>query len=177
MKKLITLLLLALLISPTFAQDEIDMKVEFSRRNMDGPRLGVTYVPPNSLTGKSLAEHDVGALISQFGWHFEYQVVPKGYGPSFLIELIPLVGGVEYGTLIPSITLAMGIRMPSGIEFGIGPNVVMAEQDKTFKASTALVIAAGKSFDYSGVSIPINLVVATSRAGQRYSIMVGYAID
>jgi hypothetical protein len=177
MKKLITLLLLALLISPTFAQDEIQMNVEFSRRSMDGPRLGITYVPPSSEIGKNLAEHDVGTLISQFGWHFEYQVVPKGYGPSFLIELIPLVGGVEYGTLIPSVTLAMGIRMPSGIEFGIGPNTVMAEKEKTMHLATALVIAVGKSFDYSGVSIPINLVVATSKTGQRYSIMVGYAID
>lgn len=149
-----------------------DEAVAFSRRSLDGPRLGATYVlGQNSLT-RALREKRIGTLISQFGWHFEYQVVPEGDGPSFVIEAIPLVGGVEYGTLIPSGTLAMGIRFPSGWEFGMGPNVLLTDKG----AKTALVLAAGKSINYGGVSIPLNLVLATNPDGNRLSFVFGYAI-
>ncbi len=147
-------------------------EVAFSRRSLDGPRLGATYVlGQNSLT-RALKERQIGMLISQFGWHFEYQVIPEGEGPSFVIEAIPLVGGVEYGTLIPSGTLAMGIRFPSGWEFGMGPNVLITDEGP----KTALVLAAGKSINYGGVSIPLNLVLATNPDGNRLSFVFGYAI-
>lgn len=149
-----------------------DDVVAFSRRSLDGPRLGATYVlGQNSLT-RALKEKRIGTFISQFGWHFEYQVIPEGDGPSFVIEAIPLVGGVEYGTLIPSGTLAMGIRFPNGWEFGMGPNALVTDDG----VKTALVIAAGKSINYGGVSIPLNLVLATNPDGNRLSFVFGYAI-
>ncbi len=43
-------------------------------------------------------------------------------------------------------------------------------------ANTALVAAIGKSFNYDGVSIPVNLAFATSPAGNRVSVVFGYAI-
>ena len=156
--------------SQTFASPTEE--VTFSRRSLNGPRLGATYVlGQNSLT-QALRERRIGTLISQFGWHFEYQVIPDGEGPSFVIEAVPLVGGVEYGTLIPSGTLAMGVRFPSGWEFGMGPNVLVT--DKAVK--TALVMAVGKSINYGGVSIPLNLVLATNPDGNRLSFVFGYAI-
>lgn len=46
------------------------------------------------------------------------QIIPEGDGPQFVIQAVPFIGGVEYGTVIPSLTVAMGIRLPEGIEFG-----------------------------------------------------------
>ncbi|MFA6234285.1 MAG: hypothetical protein WC824_08890, partial [Bacteroidota bacterium] len=88
-------------------------------------------------------------------------------------EFVPLVAGVEYGKLLFSGTLGLGIRMPSGIEFGIGPNLLFAGDG----ATPALMATIGKSFDYSGVSIPINLVWVTNPDGSRLGIIVGYAIS
>jgi len=147
--------------------------IRFAERNMGGPRLGVTYIPGNGELVQKLKDKQIGRTISQFGWHFEWAVIPNGGGPSFVIEFVPLVGGVEYGKLIPSATLAMGVRMPNGIEFGMGPNLLIGGEKVI---NPALVLALGKSFNYSGVSIPINLVFATNKAGNRVSLIFGYAI-
>jgi hypothetical protein len=145
----------------------------FSQRNLSGPRLGFTFVPGNKELANELKAHHMGSVLSQFGWHFEYQVIPEGGGPSFVVECVPLVAGVEYGTVIPSVSVAMGIRFPGGFEFGLGPNVLAGNEKKVH---SALVIAVGKSFNYGGVSIPLNLVCVTSPSGNRYSFMFGYAI-
>jgi hypothetical protein len=151
---------------------EPEKPVEFYHRNMGGPRLGVSYITGNRKLQDRLKENNMDNTMSQFGWHFEYAVIPKGEGPSFVIEFIPLIGGVEYGTLIPSATLAMGVRLPSGIEFGMGPNGLYNGDE----INSSLVLALGKSFNYSGVSIPINLVYATNPESDRFSIIFGYAI-
>ena len=154
---------------------DISQEISFSERNLGGPRLGVTYITEggNGELVKKLKDKGIGTAISQFGWHFEYQIIPEGGGPQFVIQAIPFLGGVEYGTVIPSLTVAMGIRLPEGYEFGLGPNVI----DGGAKgANTALVAAIGKSFNYGGVSIPINIAIATSPAGNRVSLVFGYAI-
>jgi hypothetical protein len=145
----------------------------FYERNLSGPRLGITFIPGSGELATKLNEMGIGSSLSQFGWHFEWQVVPKYQGPSFVIELIPLIAGVEYGKVVPTVTLAMGIRLPSGFEFGMGPNVLFGGEKGV---NPALVVAVGKSFNYSGVSIPINLVLTTSPSGNRYSLIFGYAI-
>ncbi len=146
--------------------------VAFAERNLSGPRLGVTYVYNGVLVDR-LKNKGIGTFISQFGWHFEYQIIPEGGGPSFVIQGVPFIGGVEYGTLIPSGTVAMGVRLPDGIEFGMGPNIILGG-DKGL--TTSLVIAVGKSFNYGGVSIPINFAIATSTEGNRFGFTFGYAI-
>jgi hypothetical protein len=152
-----------------------DEKVTFARRNLGGPRLGITYVTGEKDLWHRLDQKDMGRTLSQFGWHFEYQVIPEGGGPQFVVQFVPLVAGVEYGKLIPSATLAMGVRFPNGIEFGLGPNLMLVGgEDKA--TNTALVLGLGKSFNYGGVSIPLNLVYATNPDGNRVSVIFGYAI-
>ena len=142
-------------------------------RDLSGPRFGVTYRPNDS--GSS--NKDVGHFVSQFGWHFETQVVPRGGGPQFIIQFVPLVAGVEYGKALPSGSLGMGVRFPSGYEFGLGPTVAAAGSDfHSLEAKSALFVAVGRSFDYGGVSIPFNLVFVTNQDGQRVSLIAGYAI-
>jgi hypothetical protein len=148
--------------------------VTLIERNLGGPRLGLTFVTGNSELWQRLEENKMGRLLSQFGWHFEYQVIPEGGGPCFVVQTVPLVAGVEYGKLIPSCSLLMGIRFPNGIEFGLGPNLIITGGDKP--ARTALVLGVGKSINYGGVSIPLNLVYATNPEGNRISFIFGYAI-
>lgn len=168
----VLVMLVALSANATYAQFQYpQQEVSFAERNLSGPRLGVTYAFGNEIVGK-LGTRGIGQTLSQFGWHFEYQIIPDGGGPSFVIQLVPLVAGVEYGTLIPSGTLAMGIRFPGGYEFGMGPNLMITTEG----ASTALVLAVGKTINYGGVSIPLNLVFATNPEGNRISFIFGYAI-
>ena len=162
----------------TAVRAQVGMRSEnptFTERNLSGPRLGVTFVAGGYELKKELKSKKIGNVLSQFGWHFEYQVVPETYGPSFVVELVPLIAAVEYGTLIPSVSLVMGIRFPSGIEFGLGPNLLIGGDEKK-PVHTALVIAVGKSFNFGGVSIPLNLVCVTSPEGNRFSFVFGYAI-
>ncbi len=149
----------------------LDERVALAERNLGGPRLGVTYVVGEGKLSDELKKNGFGRMLSQFGWHFEYQVIPEGGGPQFVIQFVPLISGVEYNKIFPTATLALGVRLPNGIEFGMGPNLLLAE-----KPRTALTIAVGKSIDYGGVSIPINLAVTTNPEGQRVSLIVGYAI-
>lgn len=156
-------------VAQTYLQDE----VAFEQLNLSGPRLGITYVPESGRLSQTLRDKAIGSTLSQFGWQSEYLVVPRGGGPSFVVQFVPLVAGVEYGTLIPSASLALGVRMPNGIEFGLGPNLLVGGSKGI---STALVIAVGKSFNYGGVSIPLDLVYATNPDGSRISLIFGYAI-
>jgi len=150
--------------------------VEFRKTGVSGPRLGVTYVPGNSEIAKRLKEEGMEPFLSQFGWHFERRVTPAGGGPEFVIETVPLVAGVEYGKFLPSITLAMGVRFPSGWEFGIGPNLMVTGVEDQDDLQTSLITAVGYSFRYAGVSLPVNLAFATNPDGNRVSIIFGYAI-
>ncbi|MBI3112657.1 MAG: hypothetical protein HYZ01_13910 [Ignavibacteriales bacterium] len=160
--------------SGAHAQDTVYPGREtFAERNLGGPRLGVTYIPGNGELVQNLKDHNIGTVISQFGWHFEYQIIPEGGGPSFVIQGVPFLGGVEYGKVIPSLTLAMGIRLPGGYEFGMGPNVIAGGKKGV---SSSLIMSVGKSFNYGGVSIPLNLAFATSPIGNRVSFIFGYAI-
>jgi len=171
----VTLLLVGLMSVSLWAQTNYPTsKVLFERRNLGGPRLGITFVTGDNKLLDELRGEGMNRSLSQFGWHFEYQVIPEGGGPQFVIELVPLIAGVEYGKFIPSTSLLMGIRFPGGIEFGLGPNVLV--KDGNDPVRTALVTAVGKSFNYGGVSIPLNLVYTTNPDGGRVSFMFGYAV-
>ncbi len=67
----------------------------------------------------------------------------------------------------------MGVRFPNGFEFGMGPELMLGEDG----IDSALVIGIGKTFDYSGVSIPVNLVFTRNNDGVRLTTIFGYAIQ
>ncbi len=180
MKTRTTLIMLGLVlisgIMPALAK-EIEVPVEFNRRNMGGPRFGVTYIAGDTELYKELKAQNVGRVVSQFGWHFERQIIPDGGGPQFVVQFVPMIAGVEYGKFVPGATLAMGIRMPRGWEFGMGPNIVATKNDlDKVKARPSLIVALGTSINYGDVSIPINFAISTSPDGNRYSVIFGYAI-
>ena len=163
-----------LLTSSVYATSEDGYEsVNLTSRKLNGPRLGVSYV----LNGKlpKVGDHHIGPYISQFGWHFEWLVRPEGGGPAFVTQLTPFIGGVEHSILIPSLSLVLGIRLPFGTEFGMGPYLstkFTAEEP----ISPSLIIAAGQSINFSGVSIPLNIALSTSKSGQAVAFVFGYAL-
>ena len=173
-KIVIAMHLFLLIFSSNLYTQTMDEPETFKSANLGGPRLGLTYVLGDGEFYNNLKVNEMDRLVSQFGWHFEYQVSPKTVaGPSFVVQLVPLLGGVEYGKVIPSVTLAFGIRFLSGIEFGMGPNLVLSENGLV----SSLVLVGGKSFNYGGVSLPINLAYVINPEGHRISFIFGYALD
>lgn len=145
----------------------------FEESDWSGPRMGFMFAPGDAAIARRLKDHGLGSVVSQFGWHFEKRVVPFNGGPQLVTEAVPLIGGVEYGKVVPSLTLAMGVRLPSGFEFGMGPSLTAVSATN---ANMGLVVAAGKSIDYGDVRIPLNLAVSTNPRGTMVSLIVGYAM-
>ena len=85
---------------------------------------------------------------------------------SAVAEFVPLVGGLEQGKFIPSISGILGIRGPKGFEFGLGPNVT--------PLGANLVLAMGTSFRSNGINFPVNLAVVPGKDGARVSLMFGF---
>lgn len=157
---------LALGAAPLVAQNDTD-EVVLQQRSMSGPRLGITFV--TGARGRSvLEERGLTSPLSQFGWHFEQITQPQGGGPSFVIQEVFLLGAVEQKTVVPTATLLFGIRFPNGFEFGMGPNAT--------PLGTALAIGFGKSLEYGGVAIPLNVAFVTSPGALRISFLTGYAL-
>jgi len=156
---------------------EYTKTVSFDKRNLSGPRFGMTYILGDSELKQELERENVGPVVSQFGWHFERQIIPEGGGPQFVVEFVPMLAAVEYGKFVPNLTLAMGVRMPGGWELGLGPNMLLSKSvEDNVHVRTALVTAIGRSLNYGGVSIPINLAYTSSPEGNRVSLIFGYAI-
>jgi hypothetical protein len=163
-----------LLSSSAFATTEDSYEsVSLTSRKLNGPRLGISYFVDGKIP--RVNGRNIGPYISQFGWHFEWLVRPEGGGPAFVTQLTPFLGGVEHSILIPSLSLVLGIRLPFGTEFGMGPHLstkFTAEEP----ISPSLIVAVGQSINFSGVSIPLNLAVSTNKSGNAISFVFGYAL-
>ncbi|MEK7668659.1 MAG: hypothetical protein AAB409_08430 [Gemmatimonadota bacterium] len=147
------------------AQDAEDVILE--QRSMSGPRLGLTFVA-GARARDVLRDRDLAPLLSQFGWHFEQITRPQGGGPMFVIQEVLLLGAVEQQTVVPAGTILFGIRFPSGIEFGMGPNAT--------PVGTALAMGVGWRMQYGGVAVPFNLALVYSPGSVRISVLTGYAL-
>jgi hypothetical protein len=135
--------------------------------DMTGPRFGLT-VQSQATVDELKTRHEivVRPLISQFGWQFERRFYTNGDGAAVLMEWVPLISGLEQGQALPSLNWLVGVRMPSGAEFGIGPNLT--------PVCAGLVIAGGVTVRSGAVHVPLNFAVATSRTGARVSIATGF---
>ncbi len=84
----------------------------------------------------------------------------------FLGDLIPLLGGIDQDTLIPSLTGVMGIRTPNGYEIHVGPNIT--------PLGTAFTYVLGMTFYYADLNIPVNLAFIPTEEGTRFSLLIGF---
>ena len=133
---------------------------------LNGPRIGLTFLAEGELSRRLEDEFDASPLITQFGWQFETAFFNSDHGTAGLVELIPLIGGLEQGLFLPSISGIIGLRGKSGVEFGVGPNLSLA--------GAALVFATGTTIRSGSMNYPLNFAFVPSKEGARFSIMVGF---
>ena len=133
---------------------------------LSGPRVGITMLSQGLVNKARDNGRTISPVITQFGWQFETRLFRLPSGVSGLLEFVPLVGGLEQGQFLPSISGILGIRSAKGMEFGIGPNVTLS--------GTSVVIAAGTTIRSNGINFPITFAVAPSPAGTRVSLLLGF---
>ena len=159
MKKIITTILLS--ISILSADAQVD--------KLAGPRVGITMVQAGSLA--SILRKDVplfsddirkewtgstgkyGAVMSQYGWQWESRFLDGGDVVG-LVEWIALVGGMEKGMFLPSVSSMVGLRTASGFEFAAGPNLSLG--------GIAMVIGIGKTLKVGKLNVPVNIAYVPS---------------
>jgi hypothetical protein len=134
--------------------------------SLSGPRFGVTFLGDGIV--EKLAEHDieVGQAVTQFGWQFEKRFYAGASGLTALNEWVVLIGGLDQGTALPSVTWLAGLRTREGAEFGIGPNIT--------PLGFGLAVAAGTTFRAGVLNIPVNIAVVPSKSGMRVSFLTGF---
>ena len=135
---------------------------------LDGPRLGFTILSPGVVNKAHDNGVDISSVITQFGWQFESRLFRLPNGLSGLAELVPLVGGLEQGQFLPSISGLLGVRGAKGFEFGVGPNLT--------PLGASLVLAMGASIQSNGINFPINLAVVPGKDGTRVSLLMGFNV-
>ena len=159
MKKIITTIVLCLALLSVNAQIQ----------QLAGPRVGMTMISAGSLA--SILRKDVplfsddireewtgstgkyGAVTSQYGWQWESRFADGGKVTG-LVEWIALVGGMEKGFFLPSVSSMVGVRTAGGVEFAVGPNLSLG--------GIAMVIGAGYNFKFGKLNLPVNIVYVPS---------------
>ena len=142
------------------------------RQHLSGPRFGFT-----TFTGDvAKLRNSVGkeAIMSQFGWQFETQVVSGRSGNQALMEWVVLVGGVEQDELNLSLSWLAGYRLPNGVEFGVGPNVSVRKEGGD--PTTSMIVAGGVTLPFDEIHVPLNLAVAFAKGGPRLTTLIGWVI-
>ena len=140
-------------------------------QSLAGPRLGLVYIsasPGSSfLNGTTKLFDDLpedyndiakGALTSLYGWQWESRFADGG-NVTGVVEWIALVGGMEKGKFLPSISSMVGARTASGLEYAVGPNLSFG--------GIAMVFGMGYNFKSGSLNMPVNIAFVPGRSGSR----------
>ena len=154
MKKL--LLTFTLILSVTFgAYSQIE--------SLAGPRIGFAIISPSPTSGlinRYLELDDIGdlpfdydqniksAVTSLYGWQWESRFADGGEVTG-IVEWIALVGGMEKGLFLPSLSSMVGARTSNGMEFAMGPNLSLG--------GIAMVFGFGYNFKSGNLNMPVNI--------------------
>lgn len=136
--------------------------------SLAGPRFGVTSLSQGVVD--KLAERDITVrpMITQFGWQAEKQFFTRESGVSAVNEWVLLLGGLDQGVALPSLSWLVGLRTREGAEIGVGPNIT--------PAGVALAFAGGVTFRTGVVNVPMNFAIVPSQAGTRVSFLTGFTL-
>ena len=193
MKKLVLIVISLFCVEQGFSQIQYssqgNVPTDFIQ-NLSGPRVGLTIISNGGL--KDGIEDIFGVstnFITQFGYQFEKQIMGDE-NVAGLVEGILLIGGLEQGLFLPSLSGMFGARFASGAEFAIGPNISAS--------GAALVIGFGKTIKAGNLNIPINFAwvpsvnrtetedhydystgeewetTTTERTGHRFTVTIGF---
>ena len=155
-----------------------------------GPRVGVTYVVTstddfNDRLQEEFPDSDrtYRPIFSQFGIHLERRVQLGETDNAFLLQGVFLIGGMDQALIIPSLSGFIGFRFANGFEFGLGPNMTPGFRDSDdfnngddVGLNLGIVFAAGYTFNFQNVFVPINLAVVPPSGDNstRLSILTGF---
>ena len=131
--------------------------------SLTGPRLGVAIIsasPSSGLINGTLDLDEMGelpadysdkiksAVTSLYGWQWESRFADGG-DVTGIVEWIALVGGMEKGLFLPSVSSMVGARTSSGLEFAMGPNLSLG--------GIAMVFGLGYNFKSGDLNMPVNI--------------------
>ena len=126
--------------------------------NNNGPRLGITAVAGSS-TKILMADPKTGGFgyslpaLTSFGYQFEQVFVNSGDFQA-LFEFIPLIAGLEYGRVIPSANVLMGMRNSrTGWEFAVGPNFTTTVTAEGYLQGENFIINGTQGYDPTGKDV------------------------
>ena len=162
----IVLMCLAVLAGAASAQSVIQPPPFTKTVNLSGPRFGLTALSTGVVDELQKRNIDVGPNISQFGWQIEKQFYSGESGVAAVNEWVVLLGGLDQGVALPSVSWLVGLRTREGAEFGVGPNITAA--------GVALALAGGVTFRAGNLNVPMNVAVVPSKAGMRISVLTGF---
>jgi hypothetical protein len=126
---------------------------------------------PHSLGGSVTAEvqgHSIAPITTLFGWQIEHQFSAGPDMPTPMTELVALVGGIEQGVFLPSVSWMVGVRRANGWEAGIGPTLT--------GAGLQVAIAAGVTHTFGSLNVPMNVAIAPGRRGAAISFPTGFTM-
>ena len=178
MKKLLLTFILGILVIVSNAQIN----------RLAGPRIGVTLVTPGwsadiineGLDYDESPDYNRGAssaFVSQYGWQWESRFA-DGEKVVGIVEWIALIGGIEKGLFLPSVSSLVGLRSDAGIEFAGGPNISLS--------GVSMLISAGYNFKFGDLNVPVNIAFVPSKSGAwgndnatgaRISLMAGFNLS
>ena len=124
---------------------------------LSGPRIGGTFITAGSASdfvqngnvpGDDGWNNSTATFISQYGWQLESRFA-DGEDMVGLIEWVFLVGGMERGLFLPSISSLCGMRSSSGFEAALGPNLSLT--------GIGMVVALGITIKTSNLNVPVNI--------------------
>lgn len=154
--------------SPLHAQSGNQAPPPARTLSLSGPRIGFTLLGDGVVNKLKTEGVDLRPIISQFGWQSERQFYSKQGGVTALNEWVFLLGGLDQGVAIPSLSWLVGLRTQEGAEFGVGPNVT--------PAGVALAFAAGVTMRAGVLNVPMNVAVVPTRAGTRVTLLTGFTL-
>jgi len=157
------------------------------------------------MDSKANGGYNLYPVSTVFGYQYESQYLTAGDFAA-LIEVVGTISGLEAGTVMPSLTFMNGFRFNnSGFEFGLGPvfrltKVAQGYFDSndnwhmssvanptypleyaidnrgSYKLSTGLILAVGKTFRSGSLNVPVNLYISPRKDGTVLGLTFGFNI-
>jgi len=137
-------------------------------KNLSGPRIGFTLLAPGKTADWLTGEEGASSQITtQYGWQWESRFADGG-DITGLVEWVALIGGMEKGTFLPSVSSLVGIRTLEGFEIAAGPSLSAG--------GIGMIAGIGFTMTQGNLNIPINFVFSPKKqlSGAAFSVLIGF---
>jgi len=184
MKKLVLIVLSLICVEQGFSQIQYSTNNSTPHdfiQNLSGPRVGLTIISNGGL--KDGIEEVFGVstnLITQFGYQFEKQIMGDE-SVAGLVEGILLIGGLEQGLFLPSLSGMFGARFASGaaLVIGFGKSISAGKLNIPSKFAWVPSVNRTETDDYEEYDPETGSwdsweTTTTERTGHRFTVTIGF---